>query len=131
MNPPFNPASDRPSPDALRRQAHVMGDETLIADWLQTAAAITRPGGGLAIIARPPSLGAVLSALSPHFGAVEIKPVLPRADKPAIRFVARASRGAREALSISPPLVLHGDVGNRFTETAEAIGEGRCGLYEP
>ena len=131
LNPPFNPASDRPSPDALRRQAHVMEDEALIADWLATAAAILRPGGGIAIIARPQSLSAVLSALAPHFGAVEIKPILPRADKPAIRIVARARRGASEPLSLLPPLVLHGDVGTRFTEPAEAIGSGRAALFEP
>ena len=129
LNPPFNPASDRPSPDALRRQAHVMEDEALITDWLATAAAILRPGGGVAIIARPSSLGAVLSALAPHFGAVEIKPVLPRADKPAIRFVARARRGANEPLALLPPLVLHGEASNAFTAEADAIGSGRAALF--
>jgi len=130
LNPPFNPASDRPSPDALRRQAHVMADAALIGDWLETAAAIARPGGGIAIIARPPSLDEVVTALSPHFGAIEIRSVLPRADKPAIRFVARGRRGASEALSILPPLVLHGDAGSRFTEEAEAIGSGLASLFD-
>lgn len=128
LNPPFNPASDRPSPDALRRHAHVMEDEALIADWLATAGAIVKPGGGVAIIARPQSLDEILLALSPHFDAVEIKPILPRADKPAIRFVARARRGAVEPLSILPPLVLHRE-DNRFTEEAEAIGSGRAALF--
>lgn len=130
LNPPFNPASDRPSPDALRRQAHVMEDPALIGAWLETAAAITAADGGVAIIARPPSLDDVVAALSPRFGAIEIRPVLPRADKPAIRFVARARRDASEAVSILPPLVLHGDAGSGFTEEAEAIGSGLASLFD-
>lgn len=129
LNPPFNPASDRPSPDALRRRAHMMEDAALLGDWLATAAAIVKPGGGVAIIARPQSLDDVLAVLSPHFGAIEIRPVLPRADKPAIRFVARGRLGASEGSSTLPPLVLHGDPGSDFTEEAEAIGSGRAALF--
>lgn len=130
LNPPFNPASDRPSPDALRRRAHMMEDPALIGDWLETAAAIVRPGGGVAIIARPQSLDEVVSALSAHFGAIEIRPILPRADKTAIRFVARARRCASQEPSTLPPLVLHHEEDNRFTEEAEAIGSGRAALFD-
>ncbi|NMG38821.1 methyltransferase [Chelativorans sp. ZYF759] len=129
LNPPFNPASDRPSPDALRRRAHMMEDAALLGDWLATAASTVKPGGGVAIIARPQSLDEVVSALSPTFGAIEIRPILPRADKPAIRFVARGRRGASAGLSTLPPLVLHREEDNRFTEEAEAIGSGRAALF--
>jgi len=130
LNPPFNPASDRPSPDALRRQAHMIEDAALLGDWLATAASVAKPGGAAAVIARPQSLDEVVAALSPSFGAIEIRPVLPRADKPAIRFVARARRDASEAVSILPPLVLHGDAGNAFTAEAEAIGSGLASLFD-
>src|SRR5690606_4425236 len=59
LTPPFNAAADRPSTDALRRDAHVMA-EGLFEAWLRTAAAIVRPRGGLALIARPQSLAAIL-----------------------------------------------------------------------
>lgn len=130
LNPPFNPASDRPSPDALRRRAHMIEDAALLHDWLATAASIVQPGGGVAIIARPPSLDEVVASLTPRVGAIEIRPVLPRANKPAIRFVARGRLGAGGDVSTLPPLVLHRDGENRFTEEAEAIGEGRAALFD-
>src|SRR5690606_14878328 len=71
MNPPFNAPVDRASPDALRRAAHVM-DEDLFERWLRTAAAIVRPRGGIAIIARPQSLTAILAALEGRFGKAQI-----------------------------------------------------------
>ena len=128
LNPPFNPASDRPSPDALRRHAHVMEDETLIQDWLKTAGWITKPGGGVAIIARPQSLPQVLSGFG-YFGAIRIRPVHPRAERPAIRFVARGIAGVARDIQLMPPLILHAEGSNRFTPEAEAIGEGRASLF--
>src|SRR5690606_29101245 len=54
MNPPFNEARDRSTPDPLRAEAHVM-PEGMFEQWVRTAAAIVKPGGGIAIIARPSS----------------------------------------------------------------------------
>ena len=47
MNPPFNAAEDRSTPDALRREAHVV-EEGLFERWIRSAAAVARPRGGLA-----------------------------------------------------------------------------------
>lgn len=128
MNPPFNPENDRPSPDELKRQAHMM-DGDLIGRWLRSAAAITRPGGGLALIARPASLQAVLTGLAGRFGDAEVVPIHPRADAAAIRFILRARRAARGSLRILPPLYLHEANSDRFTDLADAIGNGRASLF--
>jgi tRNA1(Val) A37 N6-methylase TrmN6 len=128
MNPPFNATEDRASPDALRREAHVMEDG-LFESWIRSAAAVLKPRGGLAIIARPEQIGAILDALSSRFGNAEILAVHPKPDAAAIRIVVRAVRGARGKLSICPPLVMHDGADNIFTDRAEMIGNGRASLF--
>ncbi len=128
MNPPFNAGRDRPSPDPLRRAAHVMEGD-LFAQWIRTAAAIVRPRGGLALIARPASLAAVLAAVAGRFGGCRIVPVLPFPDQPAIRFVLRATRASRAAPAIEPPLVLHESEGYGHTPRTDAVSNGRATLF--
>ena len=127
MNPPFNAKQDRQTPDGLKKSAHVMEDE-LFERWVRSAAAVLRPKGHLTIIARPVSLVPLLAAFGKRFGNAEIVPVHPRADAAAIRIILRARRGARGALSLCPPLVLHEDDG-RFTARAEAISDGKASLF--
>jgi len=129
MNPPFNPATDRPTPDAEKARAHVMG-EGLFSDWLRTAAAIVRPGGGVALIARPGSLSDILAAMKGRFGGVVITTILPRPDVHAIRIIISGQRGSRKALSFAPPLILHGGRGHAFTPRADAINNGRASLWD-
>jgi tRNA1(Val) A37 N6-methylase TrmN6 len=128
MNPPFNAAVDRASPDALRRAAHVMDDD-LFERWLRTAAAIVRPRGGLGLIARPQSLPAILTAMEGRFGNAQIMPVLPRPSENAIRIIVRAVLGSRAPLSLMPPLILHGDTGEGLSERADAICNGKASLF--
>jgi tRNA1(Val) A37 N6-methylase TrmN6 len=100
----------------------------LFEAWLRTASAIVRPGGGLALIARPQSLGDILAALRGRFGAVSILPVHPRVGEAAIRIVLRAVRGSRAGLTLAPPLVLHeGESG--FSPRAEAAINGQAALF--
>lgn len=127
MNPPFNPAHHRPTPDALKRQAHVM-DDGLFESWIRSAAAVVRPRGGLAIIARPESLVPILNAMEGRFGNAEIIPVHPRADASAIRVIVRAVRASRAAMRICPPLVLH-DEGGGFSQRADDINNGSASLF--
>ena len=128
MNPPFNAARDRPTPDALKQKAHVMEDG-LFESWIRSAAAVTRPRGGLAVIARPVSLAPILAALAGRFGSAEILPVHARADTPAIRIVVRARRASRGALTLRPPLVLHDGPGDGFSARADAINNGKAALF--
>ena len=128
MNPPFNDRTHRASPDTLKRDAHVM-EGNLFEAWLRTAAAVLRPGGGFAAIVRPQSLGPLLPALDGRFGAAEIVPIHPRPDIPAIRIVLRARRAARAPLALLPPLVLHDGPGHAFSACADAVNNGRAGLF--
>lgn len=127
MNPPFNAHHDRATPDELKREAHVM-DADLFAAWIRSAAAVVRPRGGLAAIARPTSLRAMLDAMEGRFGKAEIVAVHPRAGEAAIRIIVRALRASRAPLSIRPPLVLHDD-GDLFSARADAINNGRASLF--
>ncbi|WP_269932297.1 tRNA1(Val) (adenine(37)-N6)-methyltransferase [Aminobacter sp. HY435] len=127
MNPPFNPPHHRPTPDALKRQAHVM-DHDLFENWVRSAAAVVRPRGGIAVIARPEQLVAILQAMEGRFGHAEVMAVHPRADAAAIRVVVRAKRPSRAAMRICPPLVLHDD-GDRPTQRADDISNGRRSLF--
>lgn len=128
MNPPFNTARDRATPDALKGEAHVMEDG-MFERWIRSAAAVVRPRGRLALIARPGSLTAILAALGGRFGGAEIVPIQPRADEPAIRIILRAVRGSRAGLSLMPPLVLHDASGDPFSPHADAINNGRASLF--
>lgn len=130
MNPPFNLANDRRTPDPVKALAHVM-DDGLFESWLRTAAAIVRPGGGMALIARPQSIGDILAALKGRFGGVCIVPVHPREGEAAIRIVVAATHGSRAAMRLESPLVLHGPEGHAFTPRAVAISNGLAGLFDP
>lgn len=129
MNPPFNAAADRRTPDAVKAEAHVMEGD-LFEQWLRTAAAIVKPGGHVALIARPASMPSIFDALAGRFGGATLVAVQPRAQEPAIRIVVRAVRGSRAGLTLDPALVLHGETGHGFTERAEAINNGRAGLFD-
>lgn len=128
MNPPFNERRDRPTPDTSRREAHVM-PPGMFESWIRTAAAIVKPRGGIALIARPQSLPDMLAALSGRFGGCRIVPVLPRADKAAIRVIVRGVRGSRQALSLEPPLILHPETGHAHAPRADAVCNGRASLF--
>jgi tRNA1(Val) A37 N6-methylase TrmN6 len=128
MNPPFNAAKDRATPDALKQKAHVMEDG-LFEAWIRSAAAVTKPRAGLAIIARPVSLAPILAALAGRFGSAEIMPIHARADTPAIRIVVRAKRASRGTLVLRPPLILHDGPGDGFSARADAINNGKAALF--
>ena len=128
MNPPFNARADRESPDRLRAAAHVMGDG-LFEAWLRSAAAVVKPRGGLAVIARPQSLGELLAALEGRFGGAQVLPIHPRDGADAIRIVVRAVRGSRAGLMLAPPLILHEPGSDRFSTRADAINNGRASLF--
>ncbi len=123
MNPPFNSLRDRATPDALKARAHVMA-QGMFQTWLRTAAAVLRPRGAMALIARPQSLQEVLQACGGRFGALQILPILPRPQEPAIRVIVRGIKASRAALALLPPLVLHGPAGHSYLPEAEATING-------
>ncbi len=128
MNPPFNARHDRATPDLLKQQAHIM-DDGLFEQWIRSAAAVVRPRGGLALIARPQSLQPILASLGGRFGNAEIVPVHARIDTPAIRIIIRAVRASRAGLTLRPPLFLHDASSDLFSARADAINNGRASLF--
>ena len=91
--------------------------------WLQSCAALLRPGGRLALVQRADRLGAILAGLEGGFGAIVLRFVQPRARESAIRVLVRAVKGSRAPLAILPPLVLH-DADGAFTPEAAALHRG-------
>ena len=124
MNPPFNSPRDRATPDVLKAAAHVMA-EGFFESWLRTAAAVLKPEGNMAIIARPASLNDILTSCERRFGGLTDYSDSPRPSEAAIRIVLTGINGSRAGLSLEPPLVLHGESGNGFLARAEAIIKGR------
>ena len=101
----------------------------LFERWIRSAAAVVKPRGGLAVIARPQSLEPILAALGGRFGKAEILPVQPRPNEPAIRIVVRAVRASRAGPSLLPALSLHEAAGNGFSARADAINNGQASLF--
>eukprot|EP00913_Durusdinium_trenchii_P026899 g25234.t1 len=123
MNPPFNLAGDRRTPDGLKAQAHAM-TEGLFESWIRTAGAIMKPGGQLSLIARPQSVGEILLACGKRFGGIEITPVHPRPDENATRILVTAIKGSRARLSLRAPLWVHGAGGHGFSQVVDDLNNG-------
>jgi len=120
MNPPFNdPSRQNVSPDAMRKDAHVMSGSGLAA-WIDAAGYLLRDGGALTMIWRADGLADVLAALSPRFGSLSVLPIHGRAGQPAIRIIVRAVKGARAPLTVLPGFDLN-DRDGRATQAAEAV----------
>lgn len=124
FNPPFfdDPSALRAPKDA-KREAWLTGDAPL-GVWVQAAARSLSAKGRLTLIHRADRLGDILHALERSFGSVVIKPVQPRADRPAKRVIVAARIGGRAPLVLLPPLVLH--AGEGHSTEADAILRGRA-----
>jgi tRNA1(Val) A37 N6-methylase TrmN6 len=119
-NPPFlDPRAARVSPDADRAMAHALAQGGL-ADWIRAALALLRPNGVFALIHRADALDDILDALRGRAGGLQILPIHPRADRPAIRVILRARKSSRAPLSVLPGFVLHGEDG-KFSPMAEEV----------
>ncbi len=126
LNPPFNSASDRRTPDALKAEAHAMETDDLFERWLRTAAAILKPGGQVSVIARPESLAEILTALGKRFGGVEVTPVIPRQGGNAIRILVTAIKGSRARMSLRDRILVHQGPGHDFSGQMKDLANGRA-----
>lgn len=125
MNPPFNDAGDRRTPDPLKAEAHAMS-EGLFEAWIKTAGAIMKPGGQLSLIARPESIAAIIAACGRRFGGLEITPLHPRPGENAVRILVTAIKGSRARLSLRAPLVIHAGEGHAFSAAVDDLNNGRA-----
>lgn len=125
MNPPFNDASDRTTPDALKAEAHAMVGG-LFEGWIRTAGAILIPGGQLSLIARPESIAEIIAACGKRFGGLEITPLHPRGGENAVRILVTAIKGSRARLCLRAPLVMHDEGTHRFSAAVDDLNNGRA-----
>jgi tRNA1(Val) A37 N6-methylase TrmN6 len=128
MNPPFNDASDRKTPDALKAEAHAM-TEGLFDIWIRTAGAIMKPSGQLSLIARPESIADIISACGRRFGGIEITPLHPRAGENAVRILVTAIKQSRARLTLRAPLVMHEEDTHRFATFVDDLNNGRAAYH--
>ncbi len=129
-NPPWlTPGRARVSPDARRAAAHAHEDGGGgLEAWMRAVAAMTRPGGRLALIHRADHLMEVLTACEGRFGALSVLAIHPRSGEAAHRIIIRGVKGSRAPLRILRPLILHESEG--FTPLAEALHRGEAVLAE-
>ena len=125
MNPPFNNAADRLTPDAIKAEAHAMTDG-LFESWIKTAGAIMKPGGQLSLIARPESLAEIIGACGRRFGGLEITLIHPREGENAVRMLVSAIKGSRARLTFRAPFIMHGPDGHKFTSFVDDLNNGRA-----
>lgn len=124
MNPPYNDAGDRRTPDALKAEAHAM-TEGLFEDWIRTAGAIMVSGGQLSLISRPQSVAEIIAACGSRFGGMEITLIHPRPGEDAVRMLVTAIKGSRAKLSFRAPLVMHEAESHAFTPLVDDLNNGR------
>ncbi|MBB4227846.1 tRNA1(Val) (adenine(37)-N6)-methyltransferase [Rhizobium mongolense] len=125
MNPPFNDAADRRTPDALKAEAHAMTDG-LFERWIRTAGAIMIPGGQLSLIARPESIADIITGCGRRFGGIEITAIHPRKGENAVRILVTAIKGSRARLSLRAPLIMHEEGTHKFSPFVDDLNNGRA-----
>ena len=106
LNPPFHADGASPSPLPARDRANREAGASLDA-WIATALARLRPRGWLSVIHRADRVPELLRLLDGPAGAIALRPLAPRAGRPAKRVILRARKGARAPFRLLPPLVLH------------------------
>lgn len=105
-NPPYHRRSGgAPASDAGRERA--LAGTTPLATWIDVARRRLRPGGCLTLIQRVDRVPDLLTCLDDGFGAVELRPVAPRAGREAGLVVLRARKGRRTPFRLLPAFVLH------------------------
>ncbi len=125
MNPPYNDAGDRKTPDELKAQAHAMTDD-LFEHWIRTAGAIVVPGGQLSLIARPQSAADIIAACGRRFGGLEITLIHPRPGEDAVRMLVTAIKGSRARLTFRAPLIMHEQESHAFSPFVDELNNGRA-----
>lgn len=121
-NPPYLTAGAHiTSPDTAR--AHAMGHVepgASLHDWLMAAHRNVCSGGSLTLIHRADALPEILLGLGRRFGAIEILPLWPKAQRPAKRVIVRAVKDRQTPSTLYPGLILHHNDGS-YTPQAERI----------
>lgn len=120
MNPPYNdPDKSDPSPDESKRIATTATMDELEM-WIISAARCLKMTGILTMIYRADRLDEILGYMRPHFGEVEIIPLLPKEGEDAKRLLLRSRKGEGARHIGCRSIVLHRSSGG-YTDEMDSI----------
>jgi len=123
-NPPYRTVDSSP-PSPNQEKALAYNEIALrLAEWVEVAARVVRPGGRVAAIlpmvrSQELTSGMLRRGLHP----VRIRHVQAYADLPASRILVEAKRGPTFELTVAPPLIVHEPGGGFTPEVREMLGE--------
>ncbi len=127
-NPPFfSHGRSRPAKDPANAKARAMPEGDLDG-WLRFLAAAAKPSGTCAIIHTPEALPELLSVLDKRFGGLQITPLYPKENAPAIRVIIRGTKGSRAPVAITPGFILHEQDGQPAVAARKILRDG-CALF--
>jgi len=124
-NPPFHPAgTGRQSPDPEKAVAN-MELEVSLPVLVACAARLLRPRGRFSVIYPADRVVEVCENMTHHgLRPVRMRPVYPRADRPARRVLVQGRKGVSDPLVLDQPLVIH-EASDIYTPEAARILSGR------
>lgn len=128
-NPPYFTAGTGPTAEGSGRAAARADVAGALEHWMKRAADLLRHGGCFTLIQRTERLEDTLAACAGRFGGVEIHPLWSDADVPAKRFILRARKGSRAALSLMPGILLQR--GGIHTPEADRVLRDGAALFSP
>jgi len=104
LNPPFYGPGARATDSgrATGRQ-----EQTQLSAWIDAGLRRLHPGGSLTVVQLIDRLPEIIVALNGRAGGLEIKPLAPRRQKVATRFILRALKGSKSKARLANPLILH------------------------
>ncbi|WP_371157449.1 tRNA1(Val) (adenine(37)-N6)-methyltransferase [Jannaschia sp. 2305UL9-9] len=122
-NPPYFPAgAGSPAGQAAREAGLREGAPGDLSRWAEVACRRVAPKGSVTLIARADRLSDLLAPMDKALGGIAILPISSGPDRPAGRVIVQGRKGARAALRLLPPLVLHADgASGAYRPEAEAV----------
>jgi len=126
FNPPYYRHGEvQPLADPTRQQAHHMAADGLDL-WSRRAASFLRAKGQVTVIGPARDLPHLLAALSPRFGDLRLKPIMPRPDAEASRIIITGQRDRRGSVSLLSPLILQDGAGHPSIQAEEILRLGHA-----
>ena len=127
MNPPYHDAASTQSSDAQKSMAKSAHDLT---PWIDAARKALKHKGRLVMISRGGRVDQIITALTPNFGEITLRPVFARPDDaPAKRVLISARLGVRGGAEILPSIIIHAaEKGDMLSPMMVAIEKGQVSI---
>ncbi len=121
-NPPYkNPKQGRLPASVARRRA-LFEEQGGLAAFAKAAAVALKPAGRAGFILPASRLSDISKACAAAELAVSrIRPIHPRSNEPASLVLVEAAKGRKADANLLPPLIMHGENGEKNTLTREAM----------